>query len=364
MKFIDRFFLKLYVWVRHLIEDVFYARDLERFYLVFGGHIYFQALHAAVRFDLFTRLEHEPGLTRKEIADRIGIQEQPARILLLGLVTCGLLKKNGDRYLNKRLSRQLFSKTSPKNIINYVYLQHHGMYKAMPRFFDALKQYKNVGLEEFAGSEGTFYERMAHNPELADVFQKAMQELSVQTNEKMSQFLDLSKVNQLVDVGGGNGTNALALARKNPHLKATVFDLPAVVDIAEKNIKKQSGTDRVAILAGNCFQDPFPKNADAFLFCHFFTMWSREKDTLLLKKAFEALPSGGRAIIYNMMQHNEETGPFSAAIGSPYFLTLASGEGMLYTWNDYISFFKEAGFVNITTEKLPVDHGIIVGIKP
>lgn len=53
----------------------------------------------------------------------------------------------------------------------------------------------------------------------------------------------------------------------------------------------------------------FPKDADCLLFCHFFTIWGEEMDRDLLKKAYDSLPSGGKVIIFNMMQNNSETGP-------------------------------------------------------
>lgn len=83
----------------------------------------------------------------------------------------------------------------------------------------------------------------------------------------------------------------------------------------------------------------------------------------LLRKAYEVLPIGGRAMIFNMMQWDNRTGPHTAAIGSPYFLTLATGRGMLYCWNEYENDFKEVGFKRITRTRLPRDHGLIVGIK-
>ena len=163
--------------------------------------------------------------------------------------------------------------------------------------------------------------------------------------------------------GGGNGTNIIALARKYPHLKATVFDSPSVCNIARENIKKAGLGKRLDATPGNCFIDPFPPGADCLLFGHFFTIWSEERNQELLRKCFEALPKGGRVIIFNMMQNNEENGPISTAIGSPYFLTLATGEGMLYTWREYQSWTKKAGFADVKTLKLPRDHGAIIGIK-
>ena len=69
-------------------------------------------------------------------------------------------------------------------------------------------------------------------------------------------------------------------------------------------------------------------------------------------------------MIFNMMQNDEGTGPLSAAVGSPYFLTLATGEGMLYSWKEYEGLFREAGFLKVKRIVLPRDHGVITGIKP
>jgi len=348
---------------RKLVEKVLLRRQAERFYLVFGGHLFFQTLRAAAQFDLFTLLDREGALTRAQIAEKLGIQEQPARILLLGLTSCRFLKKRGSQYSITKLSRELLSRDSRNNVLAYIELQHQGMYKAMPHLYESILKYENVGLCEFSGDEPTFYERLAHTPDLQKIFQDAMSELSVQTNELLARFIDLSDVSHLVDVGGGDGTNILTLSQRFPHLRATVFDLPSVCEIARTNIADHARSDRLDVVAGHCFRDDFPADADCFLFCHFFTIWSPEKDRLLLKKCYDALPTGGRVMIFNMMQHDDETGPLSAAVGSPYFLTLATGEGMLYTWAEYESWMREAGFSGVERHVLPRDHGIIVGVK-
>ena len=36
---------------------------------------------------------------------------------------------------------------------------------------------------------------------------------------------------------------------------------------------------------------------------------------------------------------------------------------MLYTWKEYESLFREAGFKKIKRIALPKDHGVIIGIK-
>ena len=190
-----------------------------------------------------------------------------------------------------------------------------------------------------------------------------MHELSVHANADMASNVDFSGIKFLIDVGGGDGTNAVELARKFPQLKAAVFDLPTVIPLAQKKINEEQLSDRVSVIGGNCFVDDFPVMADGFLFCHFCTIWSPETNRLLFQKAYQALPVGGKIIIFNMMQESDESGPLTAALGSPYFLTLATGEGMLYTWKEYETWLRESGFGEITMTRLERDHGAIVGVK-
>lgn len=346
------------------VEGVLLRRQVERLYLVFGGHIFFQTLRTAVQLDLFTLLAKEGPLTRQEIAKRLAVADQPARIMILGLTVVGLLRKSGQKYSNSHLAGILLVKDSPRKITAYVELQHRAMYKGLYWMLEAVRENRNVGLKEFAGDEPTLYQRLAHDPEVELIFQEAMQELSVQANADLARFIDMTGVKHLVDVGGGDGTNIVAIARRWPHLRATVFDSPTVCEIARKNIAACGLSSRLDATPGECFADPFPKDADCLMFAHFFTIWSEEQDRKLFKKCYDSLPSGGQVAIFNMMQHDDESGPFSAAVGSPYFLTLATGTGMLYTWNEYESWMRDAGFTDVRRHKLLRDHGLIVGRKP
>ncbi|MCA9138005.1 MAG: hypothetical protein KDB00_14635 [Planctomycetales bacterium] len=355
---------RLKAWFqRNVVEGIFLRRQVERFFLVFGGHIFFQTLDAASRFDLFTLLKNHNGMTRQQICEELGIEEQPARIMLLGLVSSGMIKKRGEVYKNTRMANEVLCSDSQTNLLPYIALQRHVMYKGMPKFYESIKEFRNCGLEEFSGDEPTLYQRLAHDPEVEEVFHDSMSALSVQTNKILADYVDLSGVKSLVDIGGGDGTNIITLTAKYPKLQGRVFDLPTVADLARAQLAAHPNAARLGAVNGNCFEDDLPTDADCFLLAHFCTIWSPERNKQLLKKCFDALPSGGRVVIFNMMQHNDETGPLSAAVGSPYFLTIATGEGMLYTWNEYEQWARESGFADVKQVKLPRDHGAIVAIK-
>ncbi len=351
-------------WLQRTIERLLLGRMLERAYLIISGHIYFQTLSAAVQLDLFTRLARRRGMTRGEIAKELGIADKPARILLLGCTALGLVRRKGDgRYVNTALAGQLLDAERPRNILAIIKWQHFINYRAMAHFGEAIRANRNVGLAEIDGQGETLYERLASHPDLERIFQEAMHSISVQANHLLASSVDFSRFRSLIDVGGGDGTNIINLARNNARLRARVFDAPTVCAIADRNLQASGLGDRLGTVSGNCFEDPFPPDADCILFAHFMTIWSEDRNRLLLKKAYDSLPAGGAVIVFNMMQDNDETGPLSAAMGSPYFLTLATGEGMLYTWSEYERWMKEAGFGTVIVQRLVRDHGVIIGIK-
>ena len=82
---------------------------------LFLGMYFFQFLASAVELDLFTLLSASPGLTREEIAERLELENQPARILLLGCGAVGLLRKEGDRYFNTSGAER----SSPENSMRF-----------------------------------------------------------------------------------------------------------------------------------------------------------------------------------------------------------------------------------------------------
>jgi hypothetical protein len=68
------------------------------------------------------------------------------------------------------------------------------------------------------------------------------------------------------------------------------------------------------------------------------------------------------------LQHDgdeDDRRPLSTALGSPYFLAIATGEGMLHPWKDYEAALRDVGFKQtVRLDKgLPIDHVILVGIK-
>ena len=70
-------------------------KGLEYLNTIINGHYAFQMLSTAVEVGLFELLESYPGMTIDEIAARLKIHLQPARILVLGCLSLWIGHQEG-----------------------------------------------------------------------------------------------------------------------------------------------------------------------------------------------------------------------------------------------------------------------------
>ncbi|WP_424216117.1 methyltransferase (plasmid) [Streptomyces sp. BI20] len=328
------------------------------------GATAFALLDAGVRSSLFEYLELTPDAEPETIAKALDLEPQPTRVLLLGLTSLRLLHKDGSRYRNTEIVRRKLLAASPEYLGPLIRMQSEVINPAMPDLLESLRDNTNTGLRRLSGGGDTLYARLVEHPELQQLFYDNMGDASRKTFRFALDAFDFTRLTHVVDLGGGDATNAIELARRFGHLRVTVFDQPEVLPIARRNIERAGLADRIDTVAGDLFATEFPTGVDGFLYFHIHEIWSAERNTALLRKCHEALAPGGAAIVYNFVADDDERGPLIAGFLSAYFLGLASGEGMTYTARDMAEHLVDAGFTRTeTVPDLPFNHALVAGFK-
>jgi len=338
--------------------------DMSQFSIISQGHSAFQLLWAGVKLGLYDELSISPGISLDEVSARLSISHYPSKVLLVGLTALGVIEKRNDAYFNSDLTERLLVSGRPDSFVPILAWQAHIVYPGLQDLVESLRTGTNVGLSRFPGDGLNLYQRLANHPNLERIFQDAMASLSRQANSNLVTSYDFSRFSHIIDVGGGDATNAINIALHYPHLRITVFDSPSVCKTATHNVHSAGLDHRICVRAGDLWADSFPSGVDAVLFCHMLTIWSMKQNLELLKKCHDALTPDGSVIVFNMMASDDLSGPIITALGSPYFIAIATGQGMLHTWADYEKAIFDAGFGHVKrVEGWPFDHGVIVGTK-
>jgi len=121
--------------------------------------------------------------------------------------------------------------------------------------------------------------------------------------------LDLQGRRHLADLGGGPGTYSVLLCQKYPQLRATLFDLPPVVEIAQEIVASMGASERVSCCPYDYYQGGLEGRYDAVLISGVLHREQPGQVRDLLKQAVEILEPGGVLYLSDVMLDDARTGP-------------------------------------------------------
>ena len=178
-----------------------------------GGYWKTCALHAGVQLRLFSIIADD-GLTATEIAKELKAPARGVEMLLNALCALGLLRKGKDLYANTPESMTSLVEESP-GYIGHIITHHFHLVPAWSQLAQAVMTGKAVRKRSSFGEA-----------EEREGFLMGMYNLAMQIAPGLSKEIDLRGRHHLLDLGGGPGTYAIHFCLANPHLRATVHDLP------------------------------------------------------------------------------------------------------------------------------------------
>jgi len=324
----------------------------------------FQILRAGVELGIFEALYEKRQLSLEEIAEETELMIEPTRVQMFGMVETGLVEQISEKYKNCEAITKFFEKGEYDLFKNMTLIQAHVMYLGQVDYVESLRANTNVGVKRYEGAGNTIYEKLDSDPKLKQIFYDYMESYSAYANPHLIKNLDLSNVKRLLDAGGGGGNNSVAIAKCNPDVNITLFDLPHTKGIVENNFAKNEINDRAKFYEGDLFEDEFPKGQDCISFIHQLMIWSPEQNKMLLEKAYNALNENGKVILFGSIGDHKYNS-LMAALDSVYFRSVAGGQGMLYPSTDYEKQLREVGFkkVDIIHCDTWTPHGIVIGYK-
>jgi SAM-dependent methyltransferase len=205
----------------------------------------------------------------------------------------------------------------------------------------------------------------AGEDEIREDFLLGMFDLAMLAAPRIVPLIDLSQRRRLLDLGGGPGTYPIQFCRRNPHLAAVVFDLPATRGFAEATIDRFGLSGRIVFAAGDFTRDEIPGRYDVAWLSHVLHGEGPAGCALILDKVVSAVEPGGMVLIQEFILDDTREGPLHPALFSLNML-LVTPSGQAYTEGELTGMLSTAGVREIhrLPLDLPNDAGVIAGFVP
>lgn len=271
------------------------------------------------------------SLAADEVATRTGANLRALTIMLDALAAMGLLVKEEGRYHCEPSAAPFLTADGPASLLPTV-LHAADLWHRWSKLTEI------VGGAQASRRSPAAVQR---------AFIGAMNASAAAQADRIVSLVDPSPARKLLDVGGASGTYTLAFLRAVPEMRATLFDRPAVVEMARERLGAAGVLDRVTLVSGDFYLDPLPPGHDLAFVSAIIHQNSPEQNVELFRKVFAALDPGGRIVVRDYVLSPDRISPRSGAIFAVNMLTGGAG-GNCYTYSEIKSALEQAGFTRVS----------------
>jgi SAM-dependent methyltransferase len=283
--------------------------------------------------DLFTILARE-GLTAEEVTQRVRGDRRAVAAVLDALAAMELLRKDEGVYRCVPPVAEALSADSPISVLPMLRHSAH-VWHRWSRLTDIVR-----------GGESSPGPVPWRDDEGLEAFIGAMHAIGAARAPEAVAAIAPGEAQALLDVGGASGTYTEAFLRACPAMQATIFDLPPVIEIARRRLGPTGLLERLTLVAGNFYEDPFPGGHDLVLLSAIIHQNSPEQNEALYRKCLDALEAGGRLVIRDHILSPDRTRPRSGALFAINMLVATPGGGC-YTFQEIRAGLDAAGFERV-----------------
>jgi demethylspheroidene O-methyltransferase len=323
-------------------------RAAQLFHLV-AGFAYSQVLLACVQLGVFELLASQGPLTLAELARHLGLGLPATERLVQAAAALRLLQARPQaRWGLGPLGAPLVNNPGLSAMVAH----HPACYRDLADPVALLRGDAGAGhLSQFwpyADSEHPGQLEAARVAAYSDLM-AASQPLVAQQVLRAYSF---QRHQHLLDVGGGEGAFACAVAARVPHLRIQVFDLPAVAERARGHFDRLGLGPRCQAVGGDFLCDALPAGADLISLVRVVHDHDDERVFKLLAAVRRALRPGGRLLIAEPLADTSG----AEAMGHAYFgfYLLAMGRGQARSAARLREMLQHSGFRGVRQLRTPM----------
>lgn len=281
------------------------------------GFMAAKQLFAASEIGLFEALADGPaGL--EELAGKTAVPARTVGIVVAAMVSLGLIDQEGGPYRNGEAAATFLAGKPGHDVRPVLRFFNSICYPLWERFADAVRS--GEGQAQF----GKF------DRQQQQIFSAGVEALTAPVADLLAVAYDFGGHKRLLDVGGGTGSFLLAVLRRYPGLRGTLFELPGACAVARQRLSAEPERTRIDIVEGDMFKTPLPAEHDVLLVANTVHVLSAPHNLELMRKMRATVQRGARLLLVDFWMNPTHTEPPAAALMSGEFLVMA-GEGQAYS---------------------------------
>ncbi len=304
-----------------------------------AGFVYAQTLSACVRLHLFERLRDGP-MNAEALAGALDLPLEASERLLHAAQALHLVQPAGVRRWALGAHGAALLGSSGLTAM----IEHHA------RFYADLGDSVGLLRRGAGGLAGYWPYAVTSTPGEAQASDVAgYSALMAATQPAVAADLlaayPVGRHRRLLDVGGGEGAFVEAAGRAAPALELSLFDLPAVVELARERLGRAGLLARATLHGGDFLRDPTPPGADLVTLVRILHDHDDAGVATLLRAVRAALPPDGTLLIGEPMSGGRRP----ERVGDVYFAfyLLAMGRGRARSPAELTAMLREAGFSRV-----------------
>ena len=239
-----------------------------------------QAILAALEvgiFEILPALAHDIEITLN-LADSVGMR------LMRALTEMDLVWRDADGVFHPTKKGSFLKRSHHLSLSDAA--RHWG--KEAYGAWSGATQSLQTGEASFERMHGKkFFDWIQDRPEDLQTYHSAMSTYARHDYEGLTDSVDFTIHDSIVDVGGSTGELSFSLLRSCPALKATVMDRAEVVEAASPPAEFKG---RCRFVAGDLFRE-WPVTADAVILARVIHDWPDHDALRILRRARQAMPT-------------------------------------------------------------------------
>ena len=307
-------------------------------------------------FDFFTWLDAHPGPV-DAIAGHFGFHRRPVDVMTTLFVARGLLERAGETLQLTATAREHLVASS-----RWFLGPYFPKVTDRPIAMDLVEILRTDRPANFASRKDTAdWHKAMETERFAEEFIAAMDCRGQLAAQALAKRLELGKARRLLDIAGGSGIYACALAAHFHDLAGSVLEKPPVDGIARRAIEARGYGSRIDVVASDMLTDPLPQGYDLHLWSNVLHDWDVPIVMQLLRASATALPAGGTIVIHDAFLNADKTG--SAQIAAYSVLLMHVTQGRCYSIGEMTAWLVETGFSTPREVPSAVGRSALVATK-